>query len=95
VTLTVDGKRYQVDLSKANFDEWVAPLVKAVSPSRASRRTTRRPKATKRATVKRTTVYAGLSTKDQSAVRAYLKRPSGRIADEAVKAWKAAGKPKG
>jgi len=33
VTLTVDGKRYQVDLSKANFEEWIAPLVKAVSPS--------------------------------------------------------------
>ena len=97
VTLTVDGKRYQVDLSKANFEEWIAPLVKAVSPSRA-RRTTRRPRSTKQASAKRTakvTAYAQQSGKDQGAVRAYLKRPAGRIADEAVKAWKTAGKPKG
>jgi len=96
VTISVDGKRYQVDLSKANYAEWIAPLVKVARASRnaqAKKAAGKRAPAAKR--VSKATTYSRLSAKDQGAVRAYLKRPRGRIADEAVKAWKAAGKPKG
>jgi len=98
VTLTVGGKQYRVDLSKANYDEWIAPLVKAGSTSRARPAATKTIRAAKRAPAKRAakaTAYARLSAKDQEAIRAHLKRPRGRIADEGVEAWKAAGKPKG
>jgi Lsr2 len=99
VTLTVDGSRTRVDLSNANYAEWIAPLVKAGATSRgrpAAKKATRSAKrapAGKKAA--KTTAYARLSAKDQGAVRAYLKRPRGRIADDAVGAWKGAGKPKG
>ena len=97
MTLTVDGKRTRVDLSKANYLEWIAPLVKAGSTSgarsvKASKPVNRTPAAKRGA---KPTAYARLSAKDQEAVRASLKRPRGRIADDAVQAWKAAGKPKG
>ena len=103
VTLTVDGKRYRVDLSKSNYNEWIAPLVKAGSarsvakkagrPARKATRAAKRAPAEKKAA--RATAYARLSVRDQEAVRAHLKRPRGRIADGAVETWKAAGKPKG
>jgi hypothetical protein len=98
VTLAVDGKRIRVDLSNANYREWIAPLVKAGSASRTrlatkkATRAARRGPAPKKAA--KATAYARLSAKDQDAVRAYLKRPRGRVADEAVQAWKSAGKPK-
>jgi len=99
VTLTVDGERTRVDLSKANYKEWIAPLVKAgkASQTRPAARKATRPttKASAATRTPKVTAYARLSTRDQGAVRAYLKRPRGRIADKAVQAWKGAGKPKG
>jgi hypothetical protein len=96
VGLTVDSKRYRVDLSKANFDEYVAPLVKASRPSKVGRP----PKAAsangRRGPAKagaKTTAYARLSSKEQSAIRGYLKRTRGRVADSEVSEWRSAGKP--
>lgn len=94
VTLAVDGKRYKVDLSNANYEEWIAPLVQAGRISRATPVAKKAAaKGTKRVPSAKVTAYARLSSKDQGAVRSYLKRPNGRIADDAVRAWRSAGKP--
>jgi hypothetical protein len=101
VTLLVDNKRVRVDLSRDNYREWIAPLVKA-GQSRRARPATRRAStaakssgATKVSAKRQTkaTAYARLSVKDQGSLRSYLKRPRGRVADDAVQAWRAAGKP--
>jgi hypothetical protein len=98
VALTVDTKRYRVDLSKANYEEYIAPLVKAARPSKIGRpakqtsisRTA--PKAARRATSK-ATAYSRLSAKDQTAIRSYLKRTRGRVADSEVSSWRSSGRP--
>lgn len=99
VALTIDGKRYRVDLSKANHGEWIVPLIKAASASngpaaanKSSKPASRAPAARKPT---RATTYARLSARDQRAIRAQLKRPRGRIADDAVETWKAAGRRAG
>ncbi len=99
VALTVDSKRYRVDLSKANYDEYIAPLVKAARPSKVGRPAKKRassPKAIKKATRKlaaKSTAYSKLSAKDQTSLRAYLKRTRGRVSDSEVAGWRSAGKP--
>jgi Lsr2 len=96
VGLTVDSKRYRVDLSKANYDEYVAPLVKASRPSKVGRppkpvsANGRRSAAQSGA---KTTAYSRLSSKEQTAIRGFLKRTRGRVADSEVTEWRSAGKP--
>ena len=92
VTFTVDGKQFRVDLSKVHYREWIAPLEKVGQPVAGNgRRPAKKAPAQKRAT--KPTALSKLSAKDQKALRSYLKRPRGRIADADVTAWKAAGKP--
>jgi hypothetical protein len=99
VTLTVDSKRYRVDLSKANYDEYIAPLVKAARPSKIGRpakqiATSKGPRKTsKRLAGAKTTAYSRLSENDQTAIRGYLKRTRGRVSDSEVSSWRSAGKP--
>ena len=98
VALTVNTKRYRVDLSKANYEEYIAPLVKAARPSKIGRpaKQTTISKSTPRASRKassKATAYSKLSAKDQSAIRGYLKRTRGRVADSEVSDWKSAGRP--
>jgi hypothetical protein len=98
VALTVDTKRYRVDLSKANYDEYIAPLVKAARPSKIGRPAKQTsisraaPKTARKATSKATS-YSRLSAKDQAAIRSYLKRTRGRVADSEVSSWRSAGRP--
>lgn len=98
VALTVDTKRYRVDLSKANYEEYIAPLVKAARPSKIGRPAKQTsisrsvPKAARRASSK-ATAYSKLSAKDQASIRGYLRRTRGRVADSEVASWKSAGKP--
>jgi hypothetical protein len=97
VALTVDQKRYRVDLSKANYNEYIAPLVKAARPSKVGR------PAKSAGTAKRgrpagsgsskATAYSKLSGSDQASLRSYLKRSRGRVSDAEVGDWKSAGKP--
>ncbi|MGO9341536.1 MAG: histone-like nucleoid-structuring protein Lsr2 [Acidimicrobiales bacterium] len=98
VALTVDSKRYRVDLSKANYDEYIAPLVKAARPSkigRPAKKSSTGAKTVKRAArkVTKSTAYSKLSAKDQTALRSYLKRTRGRVSDSEVTGWRSAGKP--
>jgi hypothetical protein len=101
VTLLVDDKRIRVDLSRDNYKAWIAPLVKAGQSSR-QRPVARRTATSARASdskvaakrVTKSTAYARLSAGDQESLRAYMKRPRGRVADDAVRAWRDAGKPK-
>jgi len=99
VTLTVDTKRYRVDLSKANYDEYIAPLVKAARPSKIGRpaKQVAVAKGTKKVARKslssKTTAYSRLSEIDQTAIRGYLKRTRGRVSDAEVGEWRSAGKP--
>jgi hypothetical protein len=97
VALTVDQKRYRVDLSKANFNEYIAPLVKAARPSKVGRpaksaASPRRGRPAGSGSPK-ATAYSKLSGGDQSSLRSYLKRTRGRISDAEVADWKSAGKP--
>ena len=98
VALTVDTKRYRVDLSKANYNEYIAPLVKAARPSKIGRPAKQTsisrsaPKAA-RGGASKATAYSKLSAKDQTAIRNYLKRTRGRVADSEVSDWKSAGRP--
>jgi hypothetical protein len=53
VTITVDGKRFRVDLSKANYAEYVAPLVNVARSSdgvRPAKKAAPAKKATAKAT---------------------------------------------
>jgi len=96
VALTVDTKRYRVDLSKANYEEYIAPLVKAARPSKIGRpaKQTSTSRASSRAAgrASKATAYSKLSAKDQSAIRTYLKRTRGRVADSEVAEWKSGRK---
>lgn len=99
VALTVDSKRYRVDLSKANYDEYIAPLVKAARPSKVGRPAkksasgTRTVKRAARTSSTKATAYSKLTAKDQTALRSYLKRTRGRVSDSEVAGWRSAGKP--
>ena len=96
IALTVDSKRYQIDLSRANYNEYIAPLVKAARPSRVGRppiSRVRRGSRPVRKLTAATTAYSKLSPADQTAIRERLKRTRGRVADSEVTAWKSAGKP--
>ena len=97
VALTVDSKRYRVDLSNANYREYIEPLVKVARPSKVGRPTKQAPSSRGGRTSKRRnsgpTAYSKLSSRDQEALRGYLKRIRGRVSDREVADWRAAGKP--
>ena len=97
VTLTVDSKRYRVDLSKANFNEYIAPLVKAARPSKIGRPAkqvagSKSLRGTAKSASAKPTAYSRLSDKDQAAIRDHLKRTRGRVSDAEVSTWRSAGK---
>jgi hypothetical protein len=96
VTLTVDSKRYIVDLSKVNYKEYIAPLIKVARPSKAGRpRSTqsRAPGGAANGRAGSATAYSRLSSDDQSAIRTHLQRSRGRVSNQEVQEWKSAGKP--
>ena len=43
VSLSIDSEHYELSLSKANYDRYIAPLVSAASRSKVVRRSRRRP----------------------------------------------------
>jgi hypothetical protein len=98
VTLVLESKRYRVDLSKANYREYIAPLVKVATPSRRGRPPKQsdgssvRKRAAARTPSKATT-FSRLSGDDQVAIREYLRRTRGRISDREVTSWRSEGKP--
>jgi hypothetical protein len=98
IGLTVDTKRYRVDLSKSNYNEYIAPLIKAARPSKVGRpaRQASTSKTTRKSATRsssQTTAYSRLGERDQTTLRSYLKRSRGRISDREVAEWKSAGKP--
>jgi hypothetical protein len=98
VVLTVNTKRYTVDLSKDNYAEYIAPLVKAARPSTRGRprkqtSDSKRSKRPVQRTPSKGTAYSRLSAADQASIRGHLRRVRGRVADSEVTAWKSSGKP--
>ena len=98
VALTVDSKRYRVDLSNANYREYIEPLVEAARPSKVGRPAKQLPGSRTRtkSTNRRpssSTAYSKLPGKDQEAIRGYLNRIRGRVSDREVADWRSAGKP--
>jgi hypothetical protein len=94
---TDQGSRYRVDLSKANYSEWIAPLVRAGTRLPQSGRPTKKVAARRSATPpKKKTAYQKLSARDRTALREYLGRGTSRgsIANAEVESWIASGKPK-
>jgi hypothetical protein len=93
---TDQGSRYRVDLSKANYAEWIAPLVRAGTPLAKSGRPAKKVAARRSfAPPRKKTAYQKLSARDRTAIRAYLGRGTsrGQIANAEVEAWIASGKP--
>jgi len=91
------GSRYRIDLSKSNYAEWIAPLVRAATPLAKSGRPTKRVAARRSAaTPRKKSAYQKLSARDRTAVREYLGRGTsrGHIANAEVQTWIASGKPK-
>ena len=91
------GSRYRIDLSKVNYAEWIAPLVRAGTPLARSGRPAKKVAARRSAATSRTkSAYQKLSARDRTAVRAYLGRGTsrGHIANAEVETWIASGKPK-
>jgi hypothetical protein len=90
VALVIDSEHYTVDLSRANYEEYIAPLVNVGRASRARGRRRRAAGARKeRATSARSiTAFSKLSKSDQVAIRRYLKKTRGRVTDIEVSNWK-------
>jgi Lsr2 len=93
---TDQGTRYRIDLSKSNYAEWIAPLVRngtrlAKSGGPAKKVAARRSGAPSR----KKTAYQKLSARDRTAIREYLGRGTSRglIANAEVESWIASGKP--
>ena len=95
ITFSLDGKSYEIDLSKSNANEFRRTLRPYVDRSR----TTRRSPTARRG---RTTLARGRSRRsegyDRSEVREWAKAhrvkvaPRGRIANDVVEKWRAATK---
>lgn len=97
VKFSIDGKSYEIDLSKSNANELRRTLRPYVDRARTARRspTARRGKATQAGSrSRRSEGY------DRSEVRAWAKAhrikvaPRGRITNDVVEKWKAATKKK-
>jgi hypothetical protein len=92
VSIRVESQRYSVDLSRANYEEYIAPLIGVARNERRGR-----PQKSGRRGVKKATstngsssYYSKLSTSDREAVREFLGRSRGRIYDAEVVNWKKA-----
>jgi hypothetical protein len=96
VRFSIDGKSYEIDLSKANANELRRTLRPYIDRSRAARRTTSSRRGAKsssgRGPARRSEGY------DRTEVRAWAKAnrikvaPRGRIANEIVDKWRKATK---
>jgi|SRR5579872_482671 len=94
VVFGIDGKNYEIDLSKKNaaslrkaLDPYIA---KASSVGRSSNRTPR----TGRAGKGTQTLFSQLSAEEKERFRAWAKMPAARrIGDARVKAWIDSGRP--
>jgi Lsr2 len=93
VSLVVDSGKYTVDLSQANYEEYVLPLLNVGRSSVARRRRGSRPtpgrKAKSGSSKRSLTAFSKLAKDDQVAIRRYLKKSRGRVTDTEVSAWKA------
>lgn len=96
VRFSLDGKPYEIDLSKKN----AAALRKALKPfiaaSRSARRSPRRPATARRRAGARgsATAFSKLVAEEKDRFRKWAKLPNARrIADERVQAWIEAGRP--
>ncbi len=89
VSLVVDSQHYTVDLSHANYEEYIAPLVNVGRGSRGKGRGRRgaSPKAGT-VSVRSATAFSKLSKSDQVAIRRSLKKTRGRVTDIEVSSWK-------
>ena len=98
VALTIDSKRYRVDLSRANYNAYIAPLVRAARPLKMGRPAKQTAnswvaRGPLKKTASKVTEYSRLTARDQTAIRAFMKRTRGRVSDSDVAAWKSRGKP--
>ena len=92
IRFTLDGKSYEIDLSKKNAAAFRKALKPYVAAGRSSGRMTSASKgAGKRGTA---TAFSKLAAEEKERFRKWAKLPNARrIADDRVKAWQAAGKP--
>jgi Lsr2 len=94
VKFALDGKAYEIDLSKANANELRRTLRPYIERSRAARRSTgaRKGSTGRRGPARRSEGY------DRTEVRAWAKAnrikvsPRGRISNEVVEKWRKAAK---
>jgi Lsr2 len=94
---TDEGSRYRIDLSKANYADWIAPLVRAGTRLAKSGRPAKKVAARRSATpTRKKSAYQKLSARDRTAIREYLGRGTSRglLANAEVETWIASGKPK-
>jgi hypothetical protein len=99
IRFALDGKTYEIDLSKKNaaaLRKVLKPYVTAGRPARSVGRSTGRKATTRRSAGKRgsKTAFSKLVAEEKDRFRKWAKLPNARrIADERVKAWIEAGKP--
>jgi Lsr2 len=93
---TDQGSRYRIDLSKTNYAEWIAPLVRAGTRMAKSGRPAKKVAARRSAArPRKKSAYQKLSARDRTTVREYLGRGTtrGHVANAEVETWIASGKP--
>lgn len=93
VSFALDGKTYQIDLSKGNADKLrkvLDPYIeKATRSGRSAARSTTRPESSGRVTA-----FSQLNDDEKARFRVWAKAPNARrIADSKVEEWRSAGKP--
>jgi hypothetical protein len=97
VKFALDGKNYEIDLSKANANELRRTLRPYIDRSRAARRSPAARRTTKGASGRRGPARRSEGY-DRTEVRAWAKAnrikvaPRGRIANEVVERWREAAK---
>jgi hypothetical protein len=92
VSLVVDSGNYTVDLSQANYEEYIVPLLNVGRASGGRKRANRAAlgrKARAASSKGSLTAFSKLAKEDQVAIRRYLKKTRGRVTDIEVSAWKA------
>jgi len=91
ISFALDGKGYEIDLSKANADKFR----KALDPYVAkAARTGKAPRSGSRPEAGRVTAFSRLSEDEKGRFRTWAKLPTARrIADAKVEEWHQAGKP--
>ena len=91
VSFALDGKSYEIDLSKANADKFR----KALDPYVAkATRTGKAPRSGSRPEAGGVTAFSKLMDEEKERFRKWAKLPTARrIADARVEEWSKAGKP--